>query len=142
MAATRAGPGGRQVPINKPLPPALPFTVDVWEPTGAAKPQFLTHAHKDHTAGIVEGARHIVCNPTTLDLVRIKFPGLAERLDAGAVQHTPLEPWETLHLAAPPGAGGGYPYSVTSLPLNNHCAGATMLLAQSDVFGSLLHTGD
>ena len=96
------------MPINKPLPPALPFTVDVWEPTGAAKPQFLTHAHKDHTAGIVEGARHIVCNPTTLDLVRIKFPGLAERLDAGAVQHTPLEPWETLHLAAPPGAGGSF----------------------------------
>ncbi|KAI8463176.1 MAG: hypothetical protein J3K34DRAFT_496433 [Monoraphidium minutum] len=129
-----------------PVPAALPFTVDgPWGDAASAaaggKLQFLTHAHKDHTAGIEAGAAHLVCSAPTLRLLRIKHPGLGRRLDAGAAAATLLGPWQTLHLAAPE-RDGGYPYSVTALPLADHCAGALMLLFQCEVWGSLLHTGD
>jgi hypothetical protein len=108
-----------------PLPAALPFTVDTWPRGGHAengRVQFLTHAHKDHTVGIEEGAEHLCCSPTTLSLLRIKFPRVAARLDAGGVAFTPLNDWDTLLLHAPERLGG-YAYTVTSVPLANHCQG-------------------
>ena len=64
------------------------------------KLQFLTHAHKDHTAGIEAGAAHLVCSAPTLRLLRIKHPGLGRRLDGAAVYAGALYPllWWHLHL--------------------------------------------
>lgn len=103
-----------------PVPACLPFTVDTWGPNTNDQLQFLTHAHKDHMAGVDAHATHVAATPTTLALLRIKFPALARRMDAGLVRATPIGEHETLELAA----AAGYGYSVTALPLANHCAGA------------------
>lgn len=72
----------------------------------------------------IAGAAHVVATPTTLALLRIKHPGLAARVDAGAAAVTPIAPWQTREFHAPSGASKGYAYSVTALPLANHCQGA------------------
>lgn len=60
--------------------------------------------------------------PTPLVPFLSQFPALSRRIAAGAVRVTPLAAWQTLHLAAPEDLGG-YAYSVTGLPLADHCAG-------------------
>lgn len=126
-----------------PVPSVLPFTVDTWTADARVhnKLQFVTHGHKDHLAGIEQHAHHICCSPLTLELLCIKFPGLAARLDACDVVATTVEDWDMLELRAGE-EQGGYAYSVASIPLADHCPGAVMFLFQSSVWGSLLHTGD
>jgi hypothetical protein len=114
-----------------PVPACLPFTVDTWGPNTNDQLQFLTHAHKDHTAGVDAHATHVAATPTTLALLRNKFPALGRRMDAGLVRATPIGEHETLELTA----AAGYGYSVTALPLANHCAGAGR--RRLDIWGDL-----
>lgn len=45
-------PNNKNMPIE--LPRGLPFSVDTWSPNSNRKRHhFLTHAHKDHTSGIL-----------------------------------------------------------------------------------------
>ncbi|KAI8466457.1 MAG: hypothetical protein J3K34DRAFT_460880 [Monoraphidium minutum] len=133
----------------RPLPAALPFSVDTWGPAVAAKAQFLSHAHKDHMDGLHDTrGTALFATPTTAALLPIKRPCLAPRLaPGGGVAVTALtDPGDsalgdTLQLTAPRG-DGGYPYTVTPLFTANHCPGAAMLLFESEVWGSVLHTGD
>lgn len=60
-----------------PVHPALPFTVDTFEPNHAGKPQFVTHAHKDHAVDIEQHATDIWCTEATRQLLLIRFPALA-----------------------------------------------------------------
>lgn len=106
----------------RPVPAALPFTVDTWSQDSMGKLQIVTHAHKDHTAGIELYGRHICCSATTLALLTVKFKALAKCIASGAVATTILEDGDTLHLTADEDQGG-YGYTVTALPYNNHCPG-------------------
>lgn len=116
-----------------PVHPALPFTVDTFEPNHAGKPQFVTHAHKDHAVDIEQHATDIWCTETTRQLLLIRFPALAR-------------PRTTFHILAMPNPHGsdfeaemddhepqqvmaadGTVFSVMAIP-SQHCDGAAMLL--------------
>uniref|UniRef100_A0A453S2Q7 DNA repair metallo-beta-lactamase domain-containing protein n=1 Tax=Aegilops tauschii subsp. strangulata TaxID=200361 RepID=A0A453S2Q7_AEGTS len=50
---SRRGRGRKRGAMPIELPRGLPFAVDTWTPASALKRhRFLTHAHRDHLAGI------------------------------------------------------------------------------------------
>lgn len=53
-----------------------PFSVDTWTEASKRKPHhFLTHAHKDHTAGIeCHGSHPIYCSPITRRIMLRRHP--------------------------------------------------------------------
>jgi ribonuclease BN (tRNA processing enzyme) len=57
--------------------PGLPFTVDTFAWNDCEKPQFVTHAHKDHAVDIEKYAADVWCTATTKELLLIRFPCLA-----------------------------------------------------------------
>ncbi|CAK9872118.1 unnamed protein product [Sphagnum jensenii] len=108
-----------------------PFSVDTWTEASTRKRfHFLTHAHKDHTAGIENlGFSSIYCTDITQKLVIRRYPKLIESafvtLVVGEAKLIPDEE---------------EPFTVTAYDAN-HCPGAVMLLFEG-IFGSVLHTGD
>jgi DNA cross-link repair 1A protein len=59
------------------LPRGLPFAVDTWTPASALKRhRFLTHAHRDHLAGITttSAAGAIYASRLTVLIARHIFP--------------------------------------------------------------------
>jgi mRNA degradation ribonuclease J1/J2 len=77
----------------EPVLRCLPFTVDTWTADSCHKHQFLTHAHKDHLAGISQHGRHIVCTDITRQLVLLKVSSLKDAEASAAVEFTVLEPY-------------------------------------------------
>ncbi|XP_072964106.1 uncharacterized protein [Typha angustifolia] len=113
------------------MPKGLPFSVDTWTPASNRKRyHFLTHAHKDHLAGIATHASYpIYATGFTKTLALHYFPQLDESL------FVELEVGESVFIDDPEGA-----FSVTAYNAN-HCPGAAMFLFEGE-FGNLLHTGD
>ncbi|PAN33256.1 hypothetical protein PAHAL_6G006200 [Panicum hallii] len=118
------------------MPRGLPFAVDSWTPASALKRHsFLTHAHRDHLAGIAATSAVSASSPvyasrlTVLIAIRI-FPHLDRaafvELEAGA---------PPLRVPDPDGD-----FTVTAFDAN-HCPGAVMFLFEGP-FGAVLHTGD
>eukprot|EP00775_Hariotina_reticulata_P003568 gene3568-3836_t len=122
-----------------PVLSCLPFTVDTWRAETSHKHQFLTHAHKDHLAGIGQHARRIVCTDITRQLVLLKFPFLKDAEAAAAVEFIVLEPYvqHSFEAVGMPGKE----FSVHAIPVD-HCAGAVAFLFRSSWFGTILHSGD
>ncbi|CAI9108902.1 OLC1v1008607C1 [Oldenlandia corymbosa var. corymbosa] len=113
------------------MPKGLPFSVDTWSPNSKKKRHhFLTHAHKDHSQGILSHASFpIYCTILTKTLVLNSYPQLDEGLFIG------IEVGQTLVINDP------YGDFVVSAFDANHCPGAVMFLFEGS-FGSILHTGD
>jgi DNA cross-link repair 1A protein len=111
--------------------PCLPFAIDCWNRDSLAKPQFLSHAHKDHTVDIATYGRNIWCTDLTRELVCLKFPAL---LTSGATFHT-LELDQPAHVAC-----GACAYTVRAFD-SNHCPGSCGFIFQGP-FGTVVHTGD
>ncbi|XP_034600289.1 uncharacterized protein [Setaria viridis] len=118
------------------MPRGLPFAVDTWTPASSLKRhRFLTHAHRDHLAGIAATSTVSASSPvyasrlTILVALRI-FPQLHRaafvELEAGA---------PPLRVPDPDGD-----FTVTAFDAN-HCPGAVMFLFEGP-FGAVLHTGD
>ncbi|WVZ95531.1 hypothetical protein U9M48_041284 [Paspalum notatum var. saurae] len=118
------------------MPRGFPFAVDTWTPASSLKRhRFLTHAHRDHLAGIAATAAVSASSPvyasrlTILIALRI-FP----QLDRAA--------FVELEVGAPPlrvpDPDGDF--AVTAFDAN-HCPGAVMFLFEGP-FGTVLHTGD
>ncbi|CAD6266292.1 unnamed protein product [Miscanthus lutarioriparius] len=120
------------------MPRGLPFAVDTWTPASSLKRhRFLTHAHRDHLAGIVatsavsaSSSSPVYASRLTILIALRIFPQLDRaafvELDVG---HPPLR------VPDPDGD-----FTVTALEAN-HCPGAVMFLFEGP-FGSVLHTGD
>ncbi|CAO2186605.1 unnamed protein product [Urochloa humidicola] len=118
------------------MPRGLPFAVDTWTPASAVKRhRFLTHAHRDHLAGIAVTSAVSASSPvyasrlTVLISLRI-FPQLNP---AAFVELEAGDP--PLRVPNPDGD-----FTVTAFDAN-HCPGAVMFLFEGP-FGSVLHTGD
>jgi DNA cross-link repair 1A protein len=112
--------------------PCLPFVVDTFEPdvNPTPKPQFLTHAHKDHTIGIDVHGRSIHTTTLTRDLVLLKFPGLKDTAT-----------FQVLELGHPTHVRWGA-HSFTVIALSSvHCPGSCSYIFQGS-FGTIVHTGD
>jgi len=124
------------------LHPALPFSVDTWDagPSGA-RPAFLSHAHKDHTAGLAAWAaaggrpsRRIFATEDTLALLALRGEGVRAR---PGVEVVPVVQGEAMFVAQE-----GFPaFQVTPLDANHGVRGSVMFLFQG-AFGTVLHTGD
>jgi Cft2 family RNA processing exonuclease len=112
---------------------ALPFAVDTWEHDQGYKPQFLTHAHRDHALGIAEFGRNIYCTRATKDLICIKYAALQSK----TVHFTLLELGEPLEVGATLESPS---FTFTAFDAD-HCEGAVMLLFVGD-FGNIFQTGD
>lgn len=108
----------------------LPFTVDTFTPDPARKPQFLSHAHKDHTVDIAKHGADVYCTDCTRALVCLKFPTLLDT----AIFHT-LELDEPLHVS-----WGGQSFTVRAVDAS-HCPGSCSFIFQG-AFGTVVHTGD
>ncbi|XP_042464871.1 5' exonuclease Apollo-like [Zingiber officinale] len=113
------------------MPKGLPFSVDTWTPASLRKRHhFLTHAHKDHLAGIVaHSSRPVYATRLTKALVLGYFPQLDDSL------FVEIEVGESVVVDDPDGS-----FSVTAIDAN-HCPGAVMFLFEGG-FGNILHTGD
>lgn len=113
------------------MPKGLPFSVDTWSPNSKKKRHhFLTHAHKDHSQGILTHASYpIYSTLLTKALVLQHYPQLDEGLFVG------IEVGKTLIIDDPDGD-----FAVTVFDAN-HCPGAVMFLFEGR-FGNILHTGD
>ncbi|KAL6857117.1 hypothetical protein ACP4OV_018499 [Aristida adscensionis] len=116
------------------MPRGLPFAVDTWTPASALKRhRFLTHAHRDHLAGVATTAidsSPIYASRLTALLARRIAPPLAR---AAFVELDPGAP--PLRVPDPDGD-----FTVAALDAN-HCPGAVMFLFEG-AFGTVLHTGD
>ncbi|KAB8107097.1 hypothetical protein EE612_041664 [Oryza sativa] len=115
------------------LPRGLPFAVDTWTAASAVKRhRFLTHAHRDHIAGITAtNVAAVYASRLTILIARHIFPQL-DRADA----------FVEVELGAPvlvPDPDGDF--TVTAFDAN-HCPGAVMFLFEGASFGRVLHTGD
>ncbi|CAO2177499.1 unnamed protein product [Urochloa humidicola] len=118
------------------MPRGLPFAVDTWTPASAVKRhRFLTHAHRDHLAGIaatsaVSASSRVYASRLTVLIALRIFPQLDPaafvELEAGA---------PPLRVPDPDGD-----FIVTAFDAN-HCPGAVMFLFEGP-FGAVLHTGD
>ncbi|WOK94599.1 protein artemis [Canna indica] len=113
------------------MPRGLPFSVDTWTPASDRKRHhFLTHAHKDHLAGIVAHAyRPIYATRLTKTLALHYHPQLDDSL------FVEIEVGGSVVVDDPDGA-----FTVTAVDAN-HCPGAVMFLFEGG-FGNILHTGD
>ncbi|KAJ6289182.1 hypothetical protein OIU76_025064 [Salix suchowensis] len=113
------------------LPRGLPFSVDTWSPNSNRKRHhFLTHAHKDHTSGILTHSCYpIYTTHLTKLLVLQNYPQLEDSLFVG------IEVGESVVINDPDGE-----FKVTAFDAN-HCPGAVMFLFEGN-FGNILHTGD
>ncbi|KAJ4953169.1 hypothetical protein NE237_030001 [Protea cynaroides] len=113
------------------MPKGLPFSVDTWSPSSRRKRyHFLTHAHKDHCAGIsLYSSYPIYATHLTKTLILQLFPQLDDSLIVG------IEIGESLVIDDPDGA-----FTVMAFDAN-HCLGAVMFLFEGH-FGNILHTGD
>ncbi|KAL5229833.1 hypothetical protein ABZP36_028609 [Zizania latifolia] len=118
------------MPIELPL--GLPFAVDTWTPASAIKRhRFLTHAHRDHLAGITATTvATVYASRLTIRIARHIFPQL-DRGDA----FVEVEVGVPVLVPDPDGD-----FTVTAFDAN-HCPGAVMFLFEG-AFGSVLHTGD
>ncbi|KAG8086615.1 hypothetical protein GUJ93_ZPchr0010g8555 [Zizania palustris] len=118
------------MPIELPL--GLPFAVDTWTPASAIKRhRFLTHAHRDHLAGITATTvAAVYASPLTIRIARHIFPQI-DRGDAF------VEVKVGVPVLVPDPDGD---FTVTAFDAN-HCPGAVMFLFEG-AFGSVLHTGD
>lgn len=113
-----------------PVMDCLPFAVDTWTSETLTKPQFLSHAHKDHLVGIQQYGKQIYCTELSRQLVCLKYPHLSS-----TATFELIEPGSS-HLVT----YRSQTFTVTCFDAN-HCAGAVMLLFQG-AFGTILHTGD
>ncbi|KAE8780658.1 putative F-box/LRR-repeat protein 23 [Hordeum vulgare] len=114
------------------LPRGLPFAVDTWTPASALKRhRFLTHAHRDHLAGITttSAAGAVYASRLTVLIARHIFPQL------GADAFVEMELGAPVLVPDPDGD-----FTVTAFDAN-HCPGAVMFLFEG-AFGNALHTGD
>ncbi|KAI3972872.1 hypothetical protein MKX01_019530 [Papaver californicum] len=113
------------------MPKGLPFSVDTWSLSSRGKRHhFLTHAHKDHSAGISNHFPYpIYSTDITKNLLLQQIPQLNSSL------FVRIEIGEQLVLDDPDGS-----FSVTASDAN-HCPGAVMFLFEGN-FGNILHTGD
>lgn len=110
----------------------FPFSVDTWTEFSSSKKKyhFLTHAHKDHTGGMVAHASYpVYCTSITKQIVRHRYSMLDESM------FVELQVGESLLIDSLDD-----PFTVTAFDAN-HCPGAIMLLFEGD-FGNVLHTGD
>ncbi|KAF8712613.1 hypothetical protein HU200_028369 [Digitaria exilis] len=118
------------------LPRGLPFAVDTWTPSSALKRhRFLTHAHRDHLAGIattsaVSASSPVYASRLTVLIALCIFPQVDR---AGFVELEVGDP--PLRVPDPDGD-----FTVTAFDAN-HCPGAVMFLFEGP-FGTILHTGD
>lgn len=67
----------------------LPFTVDTFAWDNDEKPQFVTHAHKDHAVDIEKYATDLWCTAITKELLLIRFPCLARTRTAFNILQMP-----------------------------------------------------
>ncbi|XP_030470554.2 uncharacterized protein LOC115688767 [Syzygium oleosum] len=119
------------------MPKGLPFSVDTWAAPSSRRKRwrFLTHAHRDHSVGIIAAAaasrssRPIYSTRLTKALVLHHFPQLDGSL------FVEIEAGQSLVVDDPDG-----PFAVTAFDAN-HCPGAVMFLFEG-AFGNILHTGD
>ncbi|KAG6530184.1 hypothetical protein ZIOFF_012406 [Zingiber officinale] len=95
------------------MPKGLPFSVDTWTPASLRKRHhFLTHAHKDHLAGIVaHSSRPVYATRLTKALVLGYFPQLDDSL------FVEIEVGQSVVVDDPDGS-----FSVTAIDAN-HCPG-------------------
>lgn len=103
--------------------PCLPFAVDTFTSETINKPQFLTHAHKDHfsgnsgVGGVDTYGRHIYCTHKTQRLLLIRFPRLLEK-----VKFTNIEVGEEINI---PSDNDGIEFTVRALEAY-HCPGENL----------------
>ncbi|TVU02133.1 hypothetical protein EJB05_52400, partial [Eragrostis curvula] len=115
------------------MPRGLPFSVDTWTPASSLKRhRFLTHAHRDHLAGIAgtAAAPCIYASSVTVLITLRYFPQLNRAVFVELEAGTP-----PLLVSDPDGD-----FMVTAFDAN-HCPGALMFLFEG-AFGAVLHTGD
>ncbi|CAL5009456.1 unnamed protein product [Urochloa decumbens] len=118
------------------MPRGLPFAVDTWTPASAVKRhRFLTHAHRDHLAGIaatsaVSASSRVYASRLTVLIALRIFP----QLDPAAFVE--LEAGDPPRRVPDPDGD----FTVTAFDAN-HCPGAVMFLFEGP-FGAVLHTGD
>ncbi|TVU24034.1 hypothetical protein EJB05_26426, partial [Eragrostis curvula] len=115
------------------MPCGLPFSVDTWTPASSLKRhRFLTHAHRDHLAGIAGNAAApcIYASSVTVLITLRYFPQLNRAAFVELEASTP-----PLLVSDPDGD-----FTVTAFDAN-HCPGALMFLFEG-AFGAVLHTGD
>lgn len=113
------------------MPRGLPFSVDTWTSNSRKKRHhFLTHAHKDHSQGILGHASYpIYATALTKTLVLQYYPQLDSNFFVG------IEIGQSLVIDDLDGE-----FMVTAFDAN-HCPGAVMFLFEGR-FGNILHTGD
>ncbi|CAI0470417.1 unnamed protein product [Linum tenue] len=113
------------------MPRGLPFSVDTWSVRSQMKRHhFLTHAHKDHSSGILTHSSFpIYCTGLTKSLLLNQYPQLDESL------FLRIEVGQSIFIDDP-----DCEFTVTAFDAN-HCPGAVMFLFEGN-FGSILHTGD
>lgn len=113
------------------MPQGVPFSVDTWTPSSKQKRHhFLTHAHRDHTTGIVPHSSFPIYSTfLTKSIVLQQFPLLHDSL------FVCIEVGQSLVVKDPDGA-----FTVTVFDAH-HCPGAVMFLFEG-YFGNVLHTGD
>ncbi|CAN1289214.1 5' exonuclease Apollo [Linum perenne] len=121
------------------MPRGLPFSVDTWSARSKLKRHhFLTHAHKDHSSGIVTNSSYTVTAPlsrnrffstNTLSSLFILINYLADSL------FVIIEVRQSILIDDP-----CREFTVTAFDAN-HCSGAVMFLFEVN-FGNILHTGD
>ncbi|CAN0927052.1 5' exonuclease Apollo [Linum grandiflorum] len=113
------------------MPRGLPFSVDTWSARSKAKRHhFLTHAHKDHSSGILSCSSYpIYCTNLTKSLLLNQYPQLDESMFVS------IEVGQSILIDDPYGE-----FTVAAFDAN-HCPGAVMFLFEGN-FGNILHTGD
>ncbi|TVU13640.1 hypothetical protein EJB05_37060, partial [Eragrostis curvula] len=115
------------------IPRGLPFSMDTWTLASSLKRhRFLTHAHRDHLAGITDTAAApcIYASSVTVLITLRYFPQLNHAAFVELEAGTP-----PLLVSDPNGD-----FTVTAFDVN-HCPGALMFLFEG-AFGAVLHTGD
>lgn len=113
------------------MPRGLPFSVDTFSSSSMKKRHhFLTHAHKDHTAGISSRLSFpIYSTYLTKILILQHYTQLDDSL------FLCIEVGQSMVINDPDGD-----FRVTAFDAN-HCPGAVMFLFEGN-FGNILHTGD
>ncbi|KAI4972368.1 hypothetical protein ZWY2020_003293 [Hordeum vulgare] len=115
------------------LPRGLPFAVDTWTPASALKRhRFLTHAHRDHLAGITttSAAGAVYASRLTVLIARHIFPQL------GADAFVEMELGAPVIVLIPTATSPSPPSTPTTALVR-----AVMFLFEG-AFGNALHTGD
>nr|CAD1818187.1 unnamed protein product [Ananas comosus var. bracteatus] len=113
------------------MPRGLPFSVDTWSAASERKRRhFLTHAHRDHLAGVAAHASYpVYASRITKTLALHYFPQLEDSL------FVEIEVGDSVAIDDPDAN-----FTVTAYDAN-HCPGAVMFLFEGE-FGNILHTGD